>query len=178
MGEEFTERLKQAFENASMAEIARRVDVPHATIRNYFQGRLPAPDVLIKIANQTHVSLNWLLTGTGEMYLSGARPLDLDRFLEEKIAGIVDRMLTERGVASPIELGNVDRRPAFDVRSAVAKYGDPERVMSEWFKHDGREYPSDFGVVFFQGWESFSPDEKIDAVRDAKKVLDRTLKSK
>ena len=43
MATEFTERLKAAFDNATMAEIARRLDVPHAKIRNYFQGRMPAP---------------------------------------------------------------------------------------------------------------------------------------
>ena len=41
-----------------------------------------------------------------------------------------------------------------------------------------REYPEDYGVVFFQGWSSYSKAEKIEAVRDAKKVLDRTLKAK
>ena len=70
MGDEFTERLKQAFDFASMAEIARRIGVPHATIRNYFQGRMPAPDVLIKIANQTHVSLNWLFQKEHFLYLA------------------------------------------------------------------------------------------------------------
>ncbi len=178
MGDDFTERLKQAFDFATMAEIARRIDVPHATIRNYFQGRMPAPDVLIKIANQTHVSLNWLLTGSGQMFQSGARPVDLDRLLEERIEQIVERMLGERGIIGSIDLGTIDVSPMFDVESAVAKYGDPQRVMSEWFKHENRDYPGDFGVVFFQGWESFTPDEKLDAVRDAKKVLDRTLKKK
>ena len=178
MGDEFTERLKQSFDFASMAEIARRIDVPHATIRNYFQGRLPAPDVLIKIANQTHVSLNWLLSGNGEMFVSGPRPIDLDRIFEEKIGEIVERKLVERGMAVPIYLGTVDELPVFDVGSAVAKYGDPQRVMSEWFKHENRDYPTDFGVIFFQGWESFTPEEKLDAVRDAKKVLYRTLKKK
>jgi AcrR family transcriptional regulator len=51
MDASFSQRLADAFGNMTMAEIARRIGVPHATIRNYFQGRLPAPDVLIKIAN-------------------------------------------------------------------------------------------------------------------------------
>lgn len=178
MSDDFTERLKQAFDFASMAEIARRIEVPHATIRNYFQGRLPAPDVLIKIANQTHVSLNWLLTGSGEMFASESRPINLDRIFEDKINEIVERKLVERGIAGPIDLGTVDELPVFDVENAIAKYGDPQRIMKAWFKHEGRDYPSDFGVVFFQGWESFTADERLDAVRDAKKVLDRTLKKK
>ena len=47
--------------------------------------------------------------------------------------------------------------------------------MSEWFAHERRKYPRDFGVVFFRGWESFSTEDKIAAVRDAKRVLDRSL---
>ena len=92
----FTERLKQAFDQATMAEVARRIDVPHATIRNYFQGRMPAPDVLIKIAENTGVSLNWLLTGKGPMYVAGERPVDLDRLIEERVVSIVQRLLAER----------------------------------------------------------------------------------
>lgn len=178
MNRDFVDRLKQAFEFASMAEVARQIDVPHATVRNYFQGRMPAPEVLIKIANQTHVSLNWLLTGAGPMFAGDARPASFDRFLNDRIAEIVDRLLVERGVPVAEDLGSIDARPAFDVEAAVMRHGDPQRVMSEWFQHEGREYPADFGVVFFQGWESFAPEEKIAAVRDAKKVLDRTLRKK
>src|SRR3982751_2935371 len=93
LSEEFTQRLQRAFDYASMAEIARRVGVPHATIRNYFQGRMPAPDVLIKIANETNVSLNWLLSGTGEMYLAGREPLNFDRMIERKIEEVLARKL-------------------------------------------------------------------------------------
>ena len=65
----FAERLIEAFDGASMAEIARRLDVPHSTIRNYVQqNRLPAADVLIEIANRTNVSLNWLLTGDSNRF--------------------------------------------------------------------------------------------------------------
>lgn len=176
MNKEFTDRLKKAFDNATMAEIARRIEVPHATIRNYFQGRMPAPDVLIKIGSQTGVSLNWLLLGQGAMFVAGERPIDLNQLLEERVTQIVERILAARGVSFAEDLGTIDEAPAFDVVDAIGRHGDPQMVMSEWFRHEGREYPSDFGVVFFQGWESFSPDEKLDALRDAKKVLDRTLR--
>ncbi len=178
MNEEFTSRLKQVFSYATMAEIARRIDVPHATIRNYFQGRMPAPDVLIKIANETNVSLNWLLTGSGEMYVSGARPLDLGRVLEERIGEIVDLKINERLNGEVQDLGRIDAAPKFNVEEAVIRLGDPHLVMSEWFRHESREYPKDFGVVFFQGWESYTADERVEAVKDAKKVLDRTLRDR
>ena len=76
------------------------------------------------------------------------------------------------------ELGRIDDAPRFDIRNAVEILGDPHRIMSEWFRHEGREYPQDFGVVFFQGWEAYSAEEKVEAVRDAKKVLDRALRNK
>ena len=77
MANEFSERLGEAFDFATMAAIARRLGVPHATVRNYFGGRMPSPEVLIKIARETNVSLNWLLTGTGERFVRYDRPIDL-----------------------------------------------------------------------------------------------------
>jgi len=171
----FPQRLSEAFEFATMAEIARRVGVPHATIRNYFQGRMPAPEVLIKIANETNVSLNWLLSGNGAMYLSGREPLDFDKLLERKIEEILERKLAPPS-AEVQNLGNIDAPPPFDIEAAIAKFNDPQRVVSEWFKYEGRRAPKDFGVIFFQGWESYSDAEKAEAVKDAKKVLDRALR--
>lgn len=161
-----------------MADVARLIGVPHATVRNYYQGRMPAPEVLIKIANQTHVSLNWLLAGSGPIYLGDARPASFDRFLNDRIAEVVDRMLAERGIAPVEQLGTIDAAPKFDVSAALSEFNDPHRVMAAWFKYEGREYPEDFGVAFFKGWEGFTPEEKVDAVLDAKKVLDRTLRKK
>lgn len=178
MNENFADRLKQVFDNASMADIARRLDLPHATVRNYFQGRMPAPDVLIKIANETNVSLNWLLTGKGDVFAGGAglQAFDLDEIFEKKIEELIDRRLSSRSIIEIDDLGNVDAPPEFDAAAAIRKYNDPRLVMNEWFRHEGRKYPEDYGVVFFQGWETYTDDEKLDAVRDAKKVLDRTLK--
>jgi len=178
MNEDFQKRLQRAFDYASMADIARRIGVPHATVRNYFGGRLPAPEVLIKIANQTDVSLTWLLTGKGEMLLGVAPKLDLGRIFEERINEIIDRRLAGRDEAAVYDLGSVDSPPQFDIETAVRTFDDPQMVMNQWFTYEGREYPSDYGVVFFQGWSSYTAAEKIEAVKDAKKVLDRTLRSK
>jgi transcriptional regulator with XRE-family HTH domain len=175
MSDGFAARLRRAFDNASMAEIARRIEVPHATIRNYFvSGRLPAPEVLMKIAKATNISLNWLLLGTGEVYAGARRDIDLGRLFAEKINEIIDRKL---GAGAGIQdLGTVDESAEFNIENAVRKFDDPQRVISEWFRFEGRDDPGDYGVIFFQGWESYSDTEKIEAVRDAKKVLDRTLK--
>ena len=159
-----------------MADVARRLKIPHATVRNYYkEGRLPAPEVLIKIARETGVSLNWLLTGSGDMYGPDRPPIGLGRFLEEKIEEIVDKRIA--ALRSPEQdLGNVDEIPDFDVAAALEEYDDPQKVMGLWFEHEGRDHPKDFGVVFFQGWQKFTPEEKVEAVYDAKRVLDRSLK--
>src|ERR1041385_3303337 len=93
MNLEFSKRLAQAFDYVKMSDIARRIGVPHATVRNYFHGRMPAPEVLIKIADETNVSINWLLTGRGEMFLDTPKHIDLGRILETKIGEIIDRKL-------------------------------------------------------------------------------------
>jgi transcriptional regulator with XRE-family HTH domain len=177
MDKAFSIRLSEAFEFATMADIARRIGVPHATIRNYFQGRLPAPEVLIKIANETNVSLNWLLTGKGEMYISGREPINFDKMIDRRIEQILEQKLAP---AAPVvqNLGEIDAPPSFDIEAAIRQFNDPNRVMNEWFKHEGRRPPKDFGVIFFQGWETYSPEEKAEAVKDAKKVLDRALRKK
>lgn len=177
MNNDFVERLRKLFGHASMAEIARRIDVPHATIRNYFQGRLPAPEVLIKLARETGVSLNWLLTGEGKMFAEGERPLDLGAVMEERITQIVDERLSQRLSPEVQQLGEIDLMPEFDIDAAIHAALEPQAVMRAWFGHEGREYPEDFGVVFFRGWESFTHQEKVEAVRDAKKVLDRAVRA-
>jgi transcriptional regulator with XRE-family HTH domain len=178
MSEGFEQRLQEAFGFATMAVIARRLGIPHATIRNYFKGRMPAPEVLIKIANETNVSLNWLLIGKGEMYAGEPKNIDLGDLLDKRIEQVIDRKLAARSGQPIQELGMVDAPPAFDVESSLRRHNDPHLVMSEWFKHEARDYPQDFGVVFFQGWETYTEREKLEAIRDAKKVLDRTLRTK
>ena len=177
MNRDFVARLRSAFDDESMADVARRLKIPHATVRNYYQGRLPAPEVLIKIANETGVSLNWLLIGTGEKYAGEAAPIGLGRFLEEKIGQMIDQKLAASSKETVADLGVIDSRDTFDVEGAVLRLNDPQAVMSEWFRYENRAYPQDYGVVFFRGWETFSIKDKIEAVIDAKRVLDRSLES-
>ena len=111
MNGDFPKRLAAAFDNQTMAQIARRVGVPHATVRNYFQGRLPSPEVLIKIAQATQVSLNWLLMGTGEMFTEAGARRDIGRLIEDRIEEIVEQKLADRRAGTVQELGTVDAAP-------------------------------------------------------------------
>lgn len=176
MNQDFTSRLQKVFNYASMAEVARQLKIPHATVRNYFkEDRLPATEVLIKIADVTGVSLSWLLLGRGEMYAGQLPPIGIGRFLEEKIVEIVDKRFAEHGFEILEEKGRTVMVDDFDLAAALGRNDDPRMVMSDWLSFEGREFPSDFGVSFFRGWESFSNEEKIDALIDAKKVLDHSL---
>ena len=171
INKEFVARLNRTFDNESMADVAKRLDLPHATVRNYYQGRLPSPEVLIRIADVTNISLNWLLTGKGETYGGQMPAVSLGRFLEQRIELMIEERISARHV---VDRGQTNLA-AFNIETAIAEFGQPDKIMNAWFNYEGREYPSDYGVVFFKGWESFSDDEKVAAVTDAKRVLDRSL---
>ena len=172
---DFVERLRLAFDGGTMAVVARRLGIPHATVRNYYkEGRLPAPEVLMKIAAETGVSLNWLLLGHGEMFAADTAPIELGRFLEAKISEMIDRKLAAINMQID-ELGSIDVAPDFDVEAAVSRHNDPQTIMNEWFIYEGRSVPYDYGIVFFRGWEAFSAEEKAAAIRDAKRVIERSL---
>lgn len=54
----------EACQAKTVADVARKLQVPHPTARNYVQeGRLPSAEILIRIAEETNVSLDWLLLG-------------------------------------------------------------------------------------------------------------------
>lgn len=78
----------------------------------------------------------------------------------------------ERSVYANIE-------KSFDLTAAIGDIGDPYVIMNQWFTSEGRALPQDYSVgIFFGGWETFSPAERHEALVDAKKVLDRTLKTR
>ncbi len=49
----------------TQAQFAERLNTTQASISRYLNGRQPDRETLIKIASQTSVSLDWLLTGVG-----------------------------------------------------------------------------------------------------------------
>lgn len=92
----FSDRLVEAFGGASMAEIARRLELPHSTIRNYVQhNRLPSAEVLVTIANRTNVSLHWLLTGEGEKSARSSKLGDLHGWLNERDIAALEKLRAE-----------------------------------------------------------------------------------
>ncbi|CAN5354891.1 hypothetical protein BH10ACI2_BH10ACI2_00260 [soil metagenome] len=63
---DFASRLRDAFDLAPNATIARRLSTSDATVKKYLDGeRLPIPEMLLEITRVTGINLHWLLTGEG-----------------------------------------------------------------------------------------------------------------
>jgi transcriptional regulator with XRE-family HTH domain len=78
----FGQRLRIAFGNAKLAEIARKLGVSEAAVKNYVGGRVPDSDKLIKISTLTNCNLHWLLTGEGPKFLNESEVFDLEYEIE------------------------------------------------------------------------------------------------
>ena len=54
-------RLREAFEGAIDAEIARKLGVSQAAVKNYIEGRIPGPEKLAQISGLTNCSIHWTI---------------------------------------------------------------------------------------------------------------------
>lgn len=170
---EFGIRLKQAFEPLNNKEIAAKLGVVPSAVQNYLGGRMPDGSTLLRISQLTGCDIHWLLTGENshDVNQQPVEPISLDSVFERRMREIVREELRASG--SVQDLGSVDE---FDLETAVERYDDPQAIMAEWFRHDGLQPPEDYGIVFFKGWKTFSKAEKADALRDARRVLNRSKK--
>ena len=66
----FIERFTEVCGTSEPAKIQRLLDISYQAAKNYLQGRLPDSYVLRTIAERTPYSINWLLTGKGDRYVS------------------------------------------------------------------------------------------------------------
>jgi hypothetical protein len=68
---EFVERFLEVCGTSEPAKIQQLLNVSYNAVRNYLRGRrLPETSVLKTIAERTPYSLNWLLTGEGDKFVS------------------------------------------------------------------------------------------------------------
>ncbi len=65
---EFILRFIDACGTAEPAEIQRLLKISYQAAKNYLQGRLPKPEILISISGRTCCSIDWLLTGRGKKF--------------------------------------------------------------------------------------------------------------
>lgn len=171
----FGDRFADLFAGKKQIQIAEALDVTDAAVRNYLGGRVPDAEKLQLIARVTGCDLHWLLTGEGLKFKRDETEQNvpsLEEVLDRKIREIVREELRQTPVQ---DLGSVD---GFDLEAAVERYDDPQVIMNEWYRADGLAAPADYGIVFFRGWKAFSREEKIAALRDARKVMERTKSKK
>lgn len=78
----------------------------------------------------------------------------------------LDWLLTGEG--SPM----IGGRHEFDIEHSIELHDDWRQVMKDWYDFEGGEMPDTLGASFMGGWQGFSMGEKINALRDFKKLLD------
>ena len=82
----FIGRFREVCDSSQPAEIARSLNISYQAAKNYLNGRLPDPTVLLAIAEKTRYSVHWLLTGEGEKFVETSPAEDTlllsDRFRE------------------------------------------------------------------------------------------------
>ncbi|MEK8017060.1 MAG: helix-turn-helix transcriptional regulator [Candidatus Parabeggiatoa sp.] len=68
---DIAKRLKKVIvnKNKTLKDFSKEANIPYITLQKYIAGeRKPGADALTKIHIQLGISINWLLTGKGEMY--------------------------------------------------------------------------------------------------------------
>jgi hypothetical protein len=101
----FVERFTEVCGSAEPAKIQRLLDISYQAAKNYLQGRLPDSYVLRTIAERTPYSINWLLTGVGDKFVSSHvqidAPLSADQIRElvrSECAEAINELLGSRDV--------------------------------------------------------------------------------
>ena len=70
--ESYLDRLLQSidkFANGKHTLFAKKADIPVTTFQSYVNGKLPKPEYLLRISEVYNISIDWLLTGKGDMLL-------------------------------------------------------------------------------------------------------------
>jgi len=147
----------------SVAEIARHLEVPHATVRNYFNERLPATEILIKLANQTGVSLTWLLIEKGPERvkdLGGPTPGNLTELRAR------DERANQLSV-EPAALEELKNLIAVDMAQMH------EEIANDWRHRALRETDSELGAsqsMLLRSFLSLPPEGRATLVRLAQEM--------
>ena len=66
----FAIRFAEVCGTGRASKIQRLLNIPYQSAKNYLNGRLPRPEVLMLISDRTGCSIDWLLTGRGKKFLN------------------------------------------------------------------------------------------------------------
>jgi hypothetical protein len=105
---EFAARFAEASGSTKPAEIQRLLNISYQAARNYLDGRLPDPQVLISISKKTGYSIHWLLTGEGEPFVGSpskeSKPLparQMTAFVRSICVEVINEMLEKAQEPNP-----------------------------------------------------------------------------
>lgn len=128
----FPLRFIEVCGSSEPARIQRLLDISYQTARNYLNGRLPEPRVLIKIAQNTPYSIHWLLTGTGEKFVRTTPQEDtpllarqISALIKQEVEGAVSEILGQQHNAQPRTIV----LKAADIKSEAVK--DPSKIFTD-----------------------------------------------
>lgn len=97
----FIKRFTIACGTDRPADVARRLNIPYQSAKNYLNGRVPTAAALIEISERTKCSIDWLLLGRGKKFIDDApgenTPL-VSRQLEE-IGRVVVEVINDLNVS-------------------------------------------------------------------------------
>lgn len=165
----FGTRLKLAFGNATNKVIGEKIGVAENTVGFYVRGRIPDAEILIKIANVTNRSIDWLLTGA-EKEPKQPDPLINERALRSMVRRIIQEEI--QGRVRIQDLGSVD---AFDLDAAIGRGESDDEILSGWYRSEGRQLPDGFLGVLPKLEPPITGEKRRALLKDLKKMLDLKL---
>lgn len=134
-------RLKEVVDKSglTMKQVAERCGMPYRTLQNYLiSDREPNAKALTSISTHLGVSIDWLLTGEGEMYRPGAAP-------KPTMADFLGRIQPER------------ERLGLSRAELASKLDVPEQQVADWEAGTGRLNVATMNALEAAGLDIKSP---------------------
>lgn len=123
MGSNFSEVIERMFKAGGMrnySEIARRLGVSPQAISNYKRRGEISPAVILKFAKTFGVSVDWLLTGEGEVYQK-----------EHLNPGTAGKIGSYPAGSEKSEIHSANEGPAFIVPDEIVYIGKLLKIMRQ-----------------------------------------------
>lgn len=132
----FGSRLREAFNNAKNVDIASKLGVTEAAVRNYIDGRIPSAEMLVAISERTNCSIHWLVTGEGPKHLvkrdllPGEEPYGVDVVvgLPDGFIPILEKLAAEQNETVSDQIAEMVRATLAD-RGLIRTKLTPEEIL-------------------------------------------------
>lgn len=95
----FVTRFIEVCGSDEPAVVKRLLNISYQAAKNYLNGRVPNPSVLVAISRKTGFSIHWLLMGEGSKYATQASVMDtppLSRQMEASVRKICVEVINEK----------------------------------------------------------------------------------